>query len=95
MASESKLQTKIIKALEKEGFVVIKIVIANKAGHADIICCAPNGKFFAIEVKDNDTPRALQEYQLQRYQNNNAIAFWCDSWQMFTSMYDSVKHLLM
>lgn len=94
MAAESKLQTKIIKALEKEGFVVIKIIVANKAGHADIVCCAPNGKFFAIEVKDNDTPRALQEYQLERYKKNNGIAFWCDSWEMFTLMYKAVKHLL-
>lgn len=95
MAAEARLQAKIIKALEKEGFVVIKIIVANKAGHADIICCAPNGKFFAIEVKDNDVPRALQEYQLQRYKDNNGIAFWCDSITMFNAMYKSVKHLLL
>lgn len=94
MAAESKLQTKIIKALEKEGFVVIKIIVANKAGHADIICCAPNGKFFAIEVKDDDVPRALQEYKLQLYKNNNGIVFWCDSFEMFKRLYKSVKHLL-
>lgn len=94
MAVESKLQSKIIKALEKEGFVVIKIVVANKAGHADIICCAPNGKFFAIEIKDNDTPRALQEHKMNLYKKNNGVTFWCDSWEMFNAMYKSVKHLL-
>lgn len=94
MAVESKLQSKIIKALEKEGFVVIKIVVANKAGHADIVCCAPNGKFFAVEVKDDDVPRALQEHKLQLYKNNNGVAFWCDSLEMFNAMYKSVRHLL-
>ena len=95
MAAESKLQAKILARLEKDGFVVIKIIVANKAGHADIVGCAPNGKFFAIEVKDDDTPRALQEYQLDRYKANNGIAFWCDSIEMFNAMYKSVKHLLL
>lgn len=95
MAAESKLQGKIIAFLEARGFVVIKIIVANKAGHADIISCAPNGRFFAIEVKDNDTPRALQEYQLSRYNKNNGIGIWCDSLNMFTAMYNSVEHLLL
>lgn len=94
MAAESKLQTKIIKALEKEGFIVIKIIVANKAGHSDIICCAPNGKFFAVEVKDNDTPRALQEYRITQYRDNGGIAFWCDSFEMFTLLYKSVRSKL-
>jgi Holliday junction resolvase len=92
--AEAKLQAKILKYLESLGFVVIKIVVANKAGHADIVCCAPNGKFFAIEVKDDDVPRELQEYKLNLYLKNNGVAFWCDSYEMFEKEFNKVKRSL-
>jgi Holliday junction resolvase len=60
--NEQDIQRKITKWLEKEGAYVVKVIQANRAGVADILCCW-KGQFVAIEVK---TPRGrvapLQEY---------------------------------
>lgn len=94
MAAESKLQSKILRKLESDGHIPIKIVVANKGGHSDIVGCALNGRFFAIEVKDDDEPTALQAYRIKQYTKNNAIAFYCDSWADFCHKYKNVEHLL-
>lgn len=66
---EQDIQRKIIKWLESEGYYVIKIISASKAGVPDIITCI-NGIFVAIEVKTPSTKSNVSE--LQKY-NLDAI----------------------
>lgn len=47
---ESKLQSKIIKKLESNGFYVVKIIRANKSGFPDLLVLK-DGKTTFIEVK--------------------------------------------
>lgn len=47
---ESKIQTKIIKKLEAEGFYVIKLIKTSKNGIADLLALK-DGKSTFIEVK--------------------------------------------
>ena len=74
--SEQKLQKKIIDYLEKIGFYVVKTITCNKKGVPDILACAPDGVFVAIEVKYGaNIPSKLQEYNIQRIVKNRGIAF--------------------
>ncbi len=63
--NEQTLQKKIIDLLKSNGFDVIKVITCNRRGVADIIACAPNGRFWAIEVKYGDNkPSPLQSYYI-------------------------------
>lgn len=74
--SEQKLQTKILKWLKDNGFWVIKTIVTNRNGVPDIIACAPNGTFVAIEVKyGTNKPSKLQEWNINLITHNNGIAF--------------------
>lgn len=60
MAGEAKLQTKILKRIEKRGGYAIKVISANKNGVHDIVGCYL-GLFFTVEVKfGSNKPSALQ-----------------------------------
>ena len=60
MAGEAKLQTKILKRIEKRGGYAIKVISANKNGVHDIIGCYL-GLFFSVEVKfGSNKPSPLQ-----------------------------------
>ena len=66
--SEAKLQTKMVKRLEKENWYVRKIIAANRKGTPDILACC-NGQFVAIEVKmPGNKPSALQEENINQIQ---------------------------
>jgi Holliday junction resolvase len=80
MAAESKIQKKITNWLEAEGYYVVKIVSATKAGVPDVLACV-NGKFLAIEVKTSETRdnvSPLQVYNLQKVikSGGDAIVAW-------------------
>ena len=47
---ESKIQNKIIKKLEKDGYLVLKIIKLNKNGYPDLLALKQNETMF-IEVK--------------------------------------------
>ncbi len=47
---ESKIQARIIKRLEAEGYYVVKLILTNKPGIPDLLCLK-NGKASFIEVK--------------------------------------------
>ena len=72
---ESQLQKKILRYLSQlEGCECFKVISANKAGVADIVCCH-KGKFVAIEVKVGcNKPTALQERFLERIREAGRIA---------------------
>ena len=50
MELESKIQKKIIKKLETEGYFVLKLIKCNKNGYPDLIAVKENETIF-IEVK--------------------------------------------
>lgn len=59
---EQDIQRAITKWLESQGGYVVKVIQANRAGVADVLCCL-DGKFIAIEVKTlSGRVAPLQEY---------------------------------
>ena len=73
--SEAKLQAKIIKWLEDNGYYVVKTIVSNKKGVPDILACSPTGRFVAIEVKFGANKASmLQEYNLKRISQLNGTA---------------------
>lgn len=83
--TESKLQTKIINDLKKNGHYVIKTVLTNRNGIADLIGCTfGKGKFFAIEVKKADGKEtALQELNRNRVIATGGLAAVVYTWEQY------------
>lgn len=76
--------------LEAYGFCVIKVISANKSGWPDILACSPTGKFWAIEVKDRlkkVKTGGLQDDKLKKLQDNEAVAFWCNSYDEYLTKF--------
>ena len=74
--NEQYIQRKIIKWLESEGYYVVKIISANKAGVPDLLVCV-DGKFVAIEVKTPKTKNnvsKLQKYNLEKIKKCGGVA---------------------
>lgn len=69
MQKESKLQSKIIKTLEKSGYFCIKIIVCNKNGIPDIVALRDGVTIF-IEVKtEKGVESPIQKIQKQRLIN--------------------------
>lgn len=78
---ENKVQTKVLKYLRSLKIYVIKIIICNDTGVADIICCV-KGRFVAIEMKapgkiNNTSPK--QDYHRKKVLESGGISFVADS----------------
>jgi Holliday junction resolvase len=59
---ESKIQSKIINQLKKNGWLVIKIIKCNINGMSDLICFK-NGRTVFIEVKNESGKQSeIQKY---------------------------------
>lgn len=72
---EIKIQARIIKRLEAEGYYVVKLILTNKPGIPDLLCLK-NGKASFIEVKrPEEKPRPLQEYRMNELRN---LGFECE-----------------
>ena len=83
MESEKKLQPKIIKYLEADGFYTIKTIKLNKNGLPDIIGWK-DGRCVMVEVKSTGKkPSKLQEFRINEVKDFGVYAFWCDSFDMF------------
>lgn len=67
----SKFQTKVIKHYEDNGWLVINLIKASKAGFADLICFKEGHAPIFIECKEkNDKESPLQNYrgrQVEKY----------------------------
>ena len=61
---ESKIQAKLIKKLEAEGYYVIKLSVTNKPGIPDLIALPKgcNAEFYEVKQK-NLKPRPLQLFR--------------------------------
>lgn len=89
MAGESKLQTKIIDYLQKEGWDVNKRIVMSHNGWTDLECLRKGGVFMEIEVKDKGkTPDPIQHYWINRHTKMGFKSFWCDSFEMFLEKYN-------
>jgi hypothetical protein len=76
---ESVLQRKIIHFLEKEGFLVVKIIQCNKNGFPDLQVMKSGVTFF-IEVKsENGKLSALQKYRHNQLIKLGFFVFTCSS----------------
>ncbi len=88
---EQAIQKRVILFLEGRGFEVVKTIVCNKKGVADILACAPDGKFWAIEMKSKKgRPSLLQRAFLKRVANNNGIALWADSFESFRHQFNKL-----
>ena len=67
---ESKIQVKIIKKLEANGFYVLKLMKTNKNGIPDIIAIPKNSDvlFFEVKTKTGKTS-PLQDFRLKELTN--------------------------
>ena len=73
---EKRYELKIRKLLTDHGWYVIKYFAngATKSGIPDLLCCSPNGRFVAIEVKaEHGKPSALQIYNIDEINKRNGI----------------------
>ena len=62
---ESKIQSRIIKRLEAQGYYVVKLILTNKPGIPDLLLLK-DGKASFIEVKrPGEKPRVLQQYRMK------------------------------
>ena len=86
---ESTLQAKIIRLLNSRGAYVIKTLVGNSSGIADITCCY-RGSYVAIEVKSplkEAVGDPLQIVHQQRVTKAGGIS-------IITNSVDEVKELL-
>ncbi len=69
-ALESKIQSRIIERLKKEGWMVVKIGLTNLPGFPDLMALR-NGEVRFIEVKrPGCVPRELQQYRINQLKDN-------------------------
>jgi Holliday junction resolvase len=73
--SERVIQAAVIKALEKEGWYVIKLIQTNKNGIPDLLCVQHEKTMF-IEVKKHDGVLSkLQQYRINEMKNKGISCF--------------------
>lgn len=78
---ESKVQKKITDHLEGHGWLVIKIITANKPGWPDLVCIGPNGTIL-IEVKtERGKLSPLQVHRLEEISQVGGTAFVVYGWE--------------
>lgn len=83
MAAESKLQSKIIKLLESDGWLVVKTIQLSKNGYPDIFAFRNSITIF-IEVKaPNGKHSELQKYRIEQLTAQGFTAFFCESLDEF------------
>lgn len=68
--SESKIQSKKIKELQKEGYYVIKLIMTNRPGIPDLIAIPPGSDVLFVEVKGpNGKLSKLQEFRIKELES--------------------------
>tara|TARA_R100001510_G_scaffold50019_1_gene48760 strand:+ start:194 stop:442 length:249 start_codon:yes stop_codon:yes gene_type:complete len=64
--TEQKIQAKLIKQLESDGYYVVKLSVTNKPGIPDLIAIPKDSDVEFYEVKrPGKKPRPLQEYRIK------------------------------
>jgi Holliday junction resolvase-like predicted endonuclease len=65
MQLESKVQAKVIKQLEAQGYYVLKLLKTNKNGIMDLIAIKPNEVYFVEVKRKSGKLSPLQEYRIK------------------------------
>ena len=76
--TEKQIQNQIMKFLREHGFSADVITIGSygRRGMSDIVACAPDGTYIAIEVKrEGKKATRIQEEWLAEKESHNAITF--------------------
>lgn len=74
MAAEQIIQTKIQKWLRGQGYYVVNVMKAGRAGVPDLLCCI-NGTFVGLEVKaPNGRPTDLQRANINKINDEGGVA---------------------
>lgn len=85
--TEQYIQSKIIKFLKKEGWLVIKTIRLSESGYPDIFCFR-NGQTIFIEVKtEKGKPSKLQEHRINDLISRGFKAFICYGYDDFILKY--------
>jgi Holliday junction resolvase len=72
---ESKVQAKLIKQLEKDGYYVIKLIQTNKNGIPDVLAIPKGSDVKFIEVKrKGGEPTKLQKYRIKELRDHGVSA---------------------
>ena len=81
--TESALQRKIIKDLEGRGCYIIKTIVTNRQGRADLIICH-QGRFIALEIKKEDGKETdLQRVNRDQVKKSGGIAGVVYTWEQY------------
>ena len=76
--TEKQIQNRIMKFLREHGFSADVITIGRygRRGMSDIVACAPDGTYVAIEVKrEGKKATRIQREWLAEKENHNAVTF--------------------
>lgn len=77
--TEQKIQTRIIKGLEQEGYLVLKLIRLNKNGYPDLLAVKKNKTIFVEVKRPNGELSALQEARIKELNDKGIEAVvWCD-----------------
>ncbi|MEG1659460.1 MAG: VRR-NUC domain-containing protein [Bacteroides sp.] len=75
---ESKIQARIIKRLESEGYYVVKLILTNKNGIPDLLLLKDGVTSFVEVKRPGEKPRPLQEYRMREL---TELGFKCEVWK--------------
>jgi len=88
MALERTIQSKILKYLKDIGSYTFKAISTNKKGVPDIICLY-NGKYIALEVKNEKGKLTeLQDFNLREIKKNGGYAYCVRSVEEVKEIFD-------
>lgn len=61
---ESKIQAKLIRRYERDGFLVVKLILTNKPGIPDLLLLKDGVASFVECKRHGEKARPLQEYRI-------------------------------
>lgn len=62
---ESKVQARLIKHYEKQGYMVVKLILTNKPGIPDLMLLKDGTASFIECKREGGKPRDLQKYRIE------------------------------
>ena len=67
-ALESEIQRALIRKYEREGYMVVKLILTNKPGIPDLLLLKDGVASFVEVKRPKGKPRPLQEYRIAELQ---------------------------
>lgn len=62
---ESKVQSRLIKHYERQGYMVVKLILTNKPGIPDLMLLKDGTASFIECKREGGNPRDLQKYRIE------------------------------